>query len=57
VSAEQVAPIPRCAECEARWLPADEQRWRAYLGSDDLDEPPEVVFYCPSCAEREFATG
>jgi hypothetical protein len=54
VSAEQVALIPRCAECEAHWLPADEECWRACLGGDDLDEPPEVVFYCPRCAEREF---
>jgi hypothetical protein len=51
---EGVAIIPRGAESEARWLPADEARWRAYLGADDLDEPPEVVFYCPECAEREF---
>jgi hypothetical protein len=51
---EGVALIPNCAECEAAWLPADEERWRAYLGSDDLDEPPEVVFYCHECAEREF---
>ena len=51
---EGVALIPRCAECEAAWLPADEERWRAYLGSDDLDEPAELVFYCPACAEREF---
>jgi hypothetical protein len=42
VDAEQVALIPRCAECEARWLPANEERWRAYLTDDD-----EVVFYCP----------
>jgi hypothetical protein len=54
VSAEQVVPIPRCAECEAVWLPADEDRWRAYLGGDELDKSPEVVFYCPDCAEREF---
>ena len=55
MDAQQVAPIPRCAECEAVWLPAaDEQRWRAYLGNDDLDEPGELVFYCPECAEREF---
>jgi hypothetical protein len=54
VNSEQVALIPRCAECEARWLPADKERWRAYLGSDDLDEPPEVAFYCEACAEREF---
>jgi hypothetical protein len=54
VSAESVALIPRCAECDAGWLPADEERWSAYLGSDTLDEPAEVVFYCPRCAEREF---
>jgi hypothetical protein len=39
---------------DACWLPADDERWRADLGSDDLDEPAEVVFYCPACAEREF---
>jgi hypothetical protein len=26
-------------------LPADEDRWEAYLTDDD---PPEVVLYCPS---------
>jgi hypothetical protein len=50
VSAERVALIPECAECDARWLPADE-RWSAYLADD---EPAEVVFYWPKCAEREF---
>jgi hypothetical protein len=35
-------------------IPADEERWRAYLGCDDLDEVPELVFCCPDCAEREF---
>jgi hypothetical protein len=49
MSAEQVALIPRCAECAERWLPTDEERWRAYLDTDD-----ELVFYCPECAEREF---
>jgi hypothetical protein len=24
------------------------------LGGDDLDEPPELAFYCPQCAEGEF---
>ena len=33
--------------------PADEELWRAYLGSDSLDEPAQVVFYCPECAQRE----
>jgi hypothetical protein len=32
----------------------DEERWLAYLGGDDLDEPAEDVLYCPECAEREF---
>jgi hypothetical protein len=32
-------------------LPADEERWAAYLIDDEL---PELVFYCPACAEREF---
>jgi hypothetical protein len=54
MSAESVALIPRCTEREAIWLPAND-RWRAYLGCDeDLDEPPEVGFYCPACAERKF---
>jgi hypothetical protein len=50
----RAALIPSCIGCNARWLPADNERWRAYLGSDNLDEPPEVVFYWPECAEREF---
>jgi hypothetical protein len=41
---EGVATIPRCIECDAVWLPADEDRWRAYL-DEYLDMPAEVVFY------------
>jgi hypothetical protein len=48
---EGIALIPHCAECEARWLPVDEERWRAYLTDDELRD---VIFYCPDCAEREF---
>ena len=51
---EGVALIPQCAEFEAVWLPADEERWRAHLGSDNLDEPAEFDFYGPEWAEREF---
>jgi hypothetical protein len=51
VCAEGVTSIPRCAECGVGWLPADEDRCEAYLTDD---EPAEVVFYCPRCAEREF---
>jgi hypothetical protein len=43
--------IAQCAERVAVWLPADEDCWSAYLTDD---EPPEVVFYCPLWAEREF---
>ena|SRR5215211_4759934 len=51
---ESVALIPKCAECEAVWLPAAGERWLAHLGGDEFDEPAELVFYCPGCAEREF---
>jgi hypothetical protein len=49
MSAEQVGFIPRCAECLEVWLSDGEERWRAYLDTDD-----ELVFYCKECAEREF---
>ena len=53
---EGVALIPTCEECDALWLPADPERWRAYLGcEEDLDERAELYFYCPACAEREFS--
>jgi len=51
VSAESIALIPQCAECGEVWLPADSERWAAHLTDD---EPPELAFYCPSCAESEF---
>lgn len=51
VSTEQVALIPQCAEREAVWLPADEERWRA--ASQTTSRP--AAFYCPDCAEREFS--
>jgi hypothetical protein len=35
VSAEQVALIAHCAECDALWLPDDEERWSAYLTDDE----------------------
>jgi hypothetical protein len=51
VDAQQVALIPESAECGAVWLPADDEHWTAYLTDDD---PPELAFFCPECAEREF---
>jgi hypothetical protein len=47
MSTERVALIPHCAECGEVWLPADEDRWRAYLDTDG-----DLVFFCPGCAER-----
>jgi hypothetical protein len=38
----------RCTECDARWLPADEDCWEADLTDG---EPPELVFYCRSQCE------
>jgi hypothetical protein len=50
MSAEQVALIPQCEECGAFWLPGDQERWRAYLDTDD-----EVVIFCLT-ARRESST-
>jgi hypothetical protein len=49
VSTEWLVLIPQCAECDEVWLPADEERWSAYLDTDSV-----LVFYCLECAEREF---
>jgi hypothetical protein len=54
MSAKAVAVIPLCAECGKVWLPADGAPWEAYLAYVTDDEPPELAFYCPECAEREF---
>jgi hypothetical protein len=43
-----------CAECP-RVSSAFAAGWRAYRTDDpELDEPPELAFYCPNCARREF---
>ena len=53
MSPERVALTPQCAECGKVWLPADQKRWQAWL---TCDEPPEVAFYCPDYADREFGS-
>ena len=50
--AERVALIPRCAERESAWLPADEECWSAYLTDD---EPPEIAFYRARCVSGSSA--
>jgi hypothetical protein len=49
MSAEPVALIPKCEECNRVWVPTDLERWRCYLDDED-----NLVFYCPGCAVREF---
>jgi hypothetical protein len=51
LSREAVALIPQCKECGDIWLPDDVERWQAY---HTCDEPPELAFFCPECAEQEF---
>lgn len=35
-------------------MPANDSRWAAYLTDD---EPPELAFFCPDCAERAVVRG
>lgn len=53
VTTERVRLVPACQECSRLWLPGDRDRWRAYW--IDAGDEDELLFYCPSCAEREFA--
>ncbi|HSC90482.1 MAG TPA: hypothetical protein VLB86_02380 [Gaiellaceae bacterium] len=57
MKAQDVAMTPACEECGAVWLPADERRWQAHRIDDPRDEhaEPALGFFCPTCAEREFA--
>jgi hypothetical protein len=48
----------RCEECgEEPDVQAHAAGWVAYLVdlADDPDEP-EILVYCPACAQREFGT-
>ena len=52
MSADQVALIPQCQECQRVWLPSDLDRWHTYgirSGFDDW-----VAFWRPEGAVREF---
>jgi hypothetical protein len=51
---ESVATIPRCAECEAHWLLADEARSQAWLTND---EPSELVFLLPGLRQAGVRRG
>jgi hypothetical protein len=43
-----------CAECP-RVSTAHARGWRATRIDDpELGEPPQLAFYCPECAQREF---
>ena len=56
MKAESLVPIPCCVECGLVWWPDEDDRFAAYLSAD---EPPELIFYCSECAERDlgFAFG
>jgi hypothetical protein len=47
----------RCEECGAE-ASIKAQRWRAYRADliDEADDGkgPDVVFYCPTCADEQF---
>jgi hypothetical protein len=49
MSAEPVALIPQCEECNRVWLSHKRDGWRCYLDDED-----NLVFYCHDWAEREF---
>lgn len=43
-----------CAECP-RISSVTARGWKAYRSDDpETSEPPQLAFYCPGCAEREF---
>ena len=42
---------PAVRRVSGRVAPGAGERWQTYLTDD---EPPEIAFYCPECAEREF---
>jgi hypothetical protein len=44
----------RCQECPATSADGRALGWVAFLTRDD---PPEIIIYCPICAEREFGEG
>jgi hypothetical protein len=49
MSTTPTAAEPNCVACGDVWQAKDERRWRAYV-----DGEHSLVFFCPSCAEREF---
>ena len=46
--------ILACVECP-RISTVTARGWKAYRADDpELDEPPQLAFYCPECARAEF---
>jgi len=52
VKISDVAWIPKCAECHAIWLPADEEHWQAWIRT--TSRASWLSVFCPECAKREF---
>jgi hypothetical protein len=50
----KAAEVATCVECGRESGPGW-PGWRAYRVDDpELNEPPTLAFYCPTCARREF---
>jgi hypothetical protein len=49
-------PTLTCTECERRSAETA-CGWQGYLVDLEDDGKDEVVFFCPSCAAREFGSG
>jgi hypothetical protein len=50
-------PLPwlQCTEC-GRWSDDEARGWRlCRVGEIDPDDTPDLVTFCPDCAEREFS--
>jgi hypothetical protein len=45
--------VIRCAEC-GREQREGERGWQALHGREQPEDVPEVIVFCPHCAEREF---
>jgi hypothetical protein len=46
-----------CVECGAMSATPSTRGWRGYrTGDPELADPPELAFYCPVCAVKEFGS-
>src|SRR5579862_7235005 len=47
-------PVPlTCANC-GRLSDREAAGWRGFIANADIEDMPELLFFCPECAEREL---